>query len=216
MRIGVGVTTYNRPECLKKCLGQIKLHTLTNGSTIYDEVKIHVSEDTDQDRKGVAARKNECLRALKDCDHIFLLDDDTYPIQDRWIENFVNSEYKHLLYLTSQHRPFIHCGDGSTIYLDCGGVFMYMAKECVDKIGAFNEEFKIWGYEHAEYSKRIALATGEHYMYRSLDNTSEFIYAHDYSDPDHKSSISNKEKQKYFNENLPKFKEPIKQIYIPL
>lgn len=208
-RIGIGVTSYNRPECLAKWKEQIAKHTFM------DNVLIYVAVDTDEDRQGVAKRKNECLRALKDCDHLFLLDDDTYPIKDGWIENFIKEPYDHLLYLTNQHKPMIHAY-GSTIHQECGGVFMYMTKKAVDLVGAFDEKYVRWGLEHADYSKRIAMALGYQYPYRSLDNTSEYIYSHDYSDPNHKSSISNEEKQKYFNENFPKFKEPIKNIYLPL
>ena len=53
----------------------------------------------------------------------------------------------------------------------------------------------------------------EFYM---LEGTENYIFAHDYSTPNHKSSIYNKEKQIFFNENFPKFKEPIKDIYLPL
>ena len=64
--IGVGVTTFNRPECLKECLEHISKHTFT------DNVKIYVATDTDEDRRGVAFRKNECLKSLKNCDHILM------------------------------------------------------------------------------------------------------------------------------------------------
>ena len=84
--IGVGITSYNRPECLKECLEHIYNHTFTNN------VKIYVATDTDEDRRGVAFRKNECLRSLKNCDHIFLFDDDCYPINDGWIDFFINAK----------------------------------------------------------------------------------------------------------------------------
>ena len=67
--IGIGITTYNRPDMLNKCLEHIKKHTFNDNVTIY------VADDSNE-RKGVAYRKNECLRALKDCDYVFLFDDD--------------------------------------------------------------------------------------------------------------------------------------------
>jgi glycosyltransferase involved in cell wall biosynthesis len=83
MKIGIGVSTYKRPECLAKCLEQIKKHTDMNNVTLV------IATDTDQDRKGIAYRKNECLRALQHCDHIFLFDDDCWPIKDGWVEEIV-------------------------------------------------------------------------------------------------------------------------------
>lgn len=210
MRIGVGVTFYNRPE-------HREAWSMIHSYMIGKDIVYHIEIETDENRLGVAKRKNNCLRALKDCDHIFLFDEDCRPIKVGWIENFINSGHKHLLYLNSSHRPFIHCGDGSTVYCDCGGVFMYMTKDVVERVGAFNEKFTPYGFEHADYSRRIAKAMGEHYNYRALDNTSEFIYAEDYSNPNHKSSITDEEKKKHVRNNWDKFfKEPIKDIYIPL
>jgi GT2 family glycosyltransferase len=60
MRIGCGITTFNRPECLKECLEHINKHTFMDNITLY------VATDTDEDRRGVAYRKNECLKYLKD------------------------------------------------------------------------------------------------------------------------------------------------------
>ena len=93
-KVGVGVTTFNRPECLKECLEHINKHTYMSN------VVIHVEDENDiYERMGIAFRKNMCLRALKDCDFVFLFDDDTFPIKDGWIDFFVNSGEEHLLFL---------------------------------------------------------------------------------------------------------------------
>lgn len=204
-KIGIGVTTYNRPECLAKFKEQLFKHTFMDNVTLY------VAEDTDEDRQGVAKRKNECLRALKDCDHIFLFDDDCYPIKDGWVEFFINNP-NHWLFLDDKlHRYF-----GGGIYQECGGVFMYMTKKMVETIGAFDEKFIGWGLEHANYSQRIYKAGFNLSPYMCKVGTENYLYSEDYSNPNHKSSISNEEKQKYFNENFPKFKEGIKNIFISL
>ena len=208
-RIGIGVTTYNRPGCLAMWKYSIARHTFMNNVLIY------VAEDTDSDRKGVAYRKNECLRALQDCDHIFLFDDDCYPIKDGWVENFISSGENHLLFLNETHRK-ISQDDSKAWYHDCGGVFMYFKRDCLDKVGAFNEKFSIWGFEHAEYSNRIHLKGLTKHNYQSLLNTSEFIYSCDYSNPYHNSSIGTEEKIHYFKQNFELYKEPIKELYLPL
>lgn len=203
MCIGIGCTSYNRPECLAKWKEQISKHTNM------DNVLIYIAIDTDQDRQGVAKRKNECLRALKDCDHIFLFDDDCWPIADGWVEFCLSEGSEHLLLMhTTFHRKI-----SDRAFMDCGGVFMYMTGEAVRRVGAFNEEYKLWGFEHAEYSNRI---TGVRDSYPTNINLNKYIYSEDYSNPAHKSSITDLEKQKCFSENLPKFREPIKNIYLPL
>ena len=210
MRIGLGVTSYKRPQMLTKFLNNLY------ENTTYDYV-LHIAQDTDIDRQGVAARKNECLRALQDCDHIFLFDDDCYPIKKGWEEFFIKSEQQHLLFLNHKlHKNWGTVSSSSSIidvYRDCGGVFMYMTREAADKVGAFNEEFKLYGYEHAEYSIRIL---GEHGNYPMLRGTEEYLYSEDYSTPDHKSSINNIEKTKLIRQNNPIFMYGKKTTHIKL
>ena len=227
-KIGIGVTSYNRPECLKECLQHICDYSdvgALDGMSKKDywfgrtsdgkDITIYAATDTDEDRRGVAFRKNECLRALKDCDYVFLFDDDCFPIKDGWVDFFIDRNDPHLLFLNGDLHAYILQTTES--YRNCGGVFMYMTKECIEKVGAFNEKFGTWGFEHAEYSKRIASVYNLEYAYNCKRGTDNYLYAHDYSNRfNHKSSISNEDKQRYFNENFPKFKEPIKNIYIPL
>lgn len=216
-KIGIGITTYNRPECLLECVTHIERHTKQN-------YELHIAIDTDEDRQGVAKRKNQCLRALKDCDYVFLFDDDVKVIKDNWINFFIESQQDHLLFLNRglhQKKAIeINLCDQSGIrytvehYHDCGGVFMFMTKKAIDKVGAFNEKFEKYGFEHCEYSVRIL---GEYNKYPMLKGTDQYLFAHDYSTPGHKSSITDTEKREHISNNWDKFfKEPIKDIYIPL
>ena len=99
------------------------------------------------------------------------------------------------------------------LYNDCGGVFMYMTKGAVERVGAFSEEFKLWGFEHAEYSIRLL---GGHGKYPMLKDTSKYIYSEDYSNPNHKSSISDIEKTKLIRQNFPLFRDGVKTEYLQL
>lgn len=231
MRIGIGVTTYNRRECLKECLENIFKHTMSEFYLLTDydkcvnsltnqhdfdlgknleQIKIYVAKDTDQDRKGVAYRKNECLRALKDCDYVFLFDDDCFPIKDGWIEFCINEGSEHLLFLSDQ----LHGKINDRAYKNCGGVFMFMTKGVIERVGAFNEKFGMYGFEHAEYSNRI---TGQRTHYPTNVNLNDYLFAHDYSTPRHKSSITDEEKLKCIKNNWDLFfKSEIKDIYLPL
>ena len=207
MRIGIGCTTYNRLECLAKWKHQIAKHTYM------DNVLIYIADDS-LERKGVAFRKNECLRALKDCDYVFLFDDDCYPIKDGWIEHFIkNSLGKHLLYLNSKQHRKIGDIENFEMFGDCGGVFMFLTKDHIKKVGAFNESFSPWGFEHAEYSQRIY--NKQHY-YLQLNDTYKFIFSEDYADPMFKSSVTNNEKNLLFKKNIVKFAQGYKKRYIPL
>jgi glycosyltransferase involved in cell wall biosynthesis len=211
--VGVGVTTFRRPEMLQKCLDSIRKHTFMDGVTIY------VADDSNE-RLGVSKRKNECLRALKDCDYVFLFDDDCYPIKDGWIEFFTESKLNHLLFLNESHNKINtkyketdFWGNQLYSYADCGGVFMFMSKIAIDKVGAFDEKYEFWGLEHCDWSMRYADGLKVFYM---LEGTENYIYSEDYSNPNHKSSITNEEKNLLFKKNFPKFAKGIDKIYLPL
>lgn len=207
MQIGIGVTTYKRPEMHKKCLEHIKKYSK-------DGYKLHVADDSG-DRKGVAFRKNECLRALKDCDHVFLFDDDCYPVKEGWETLFIKSGMHHLLFLHKNHKRMLSI-KGVEHYSDCGGVFMYLTKQAIDLVGAFNEGYTLWGFEHADYSQRVYYAGITPSPYLHIKNSDKYLYSEDYSNPRHVSSINNNEKKTLFNENFPKFVNRSQTVHIPL
>lgn len=208
-RIGIGITTNGRAHLLKALMDSIHRHTKMEG------VKVYVADDS-KDRVGVAKKKNECLWHLRDCEHVFLLDDDVEVKKDSWPDFFIESGREHLLFLKDTHRPIGRKG-ACDFYQDCGGVFMYMTKKCIDTVGAFNEKFGIYGFEHAEYSQRVCMAGLTESPYPCMRRTGEYIMAHDYSTQNHMSSITYEEKMTYIKINYPKFfNEPIKDIYIPI
>lgn len=212
--VGIGITTKDRPELLKALLFSIYKHTFM------DNVKIYVADDT-FDKLGIAKKKNECLRNLKDCDHVFLMDDDIEIINDGWIEFFVGylkmKSFKHLLFLNESHNRRNKIENAVGLYNDCGGVFMALTKDCIEKVGAFNENFEKYGFEHAEYSQRIYKAGLTFSPYMCLTNTKDYLFAHDYSTANHKSSLTDEEKQVCIKNNWDKFfHEPIKSVYLPL
>jgi len=217
MRIGIGITANDRPQMLAECLQSIHKHTDMSNVTLY------VADDT-IDKVGVAKKKNECLRALNGLDYVFLLDDDVKIIKDGWIEFFINSKQNHLLFLKrgmhNKKAIEINLFDKNELrytvehYQDCGGVFMFMTKKAIEKVGAFNEKFERYGFEHADYSNRIL---GETNNYPMLKKTDQYLFAHDYSTAGHKSSITDDEKYKCVLNNWDKyFKEPITNVYLPL
>lgn len=154
LKIGVGVTTFKRPEVLRLFLRQLQEYT--------KNYFFHIAYDKESDRKGIAARKNECLKMLYDsgCDYIFLFDDDCFPIQKGWTDFFIEAHKRtgqhHFLYLREVGElKKTREQDGIDIYNLCGGVFMMITREVVERVGGFNPQYKIYGYEHGTYSMRI-------------------------------------------------------------
>ena len=210
--IGIGVITHERPKHIEFVLECIR-HT-TSG-----DFKVFIYDDSIK-KKGIAYGKNQCLEGLKGCDHIFLFDDDCFPKKVGWTDYFINSGYKHLLYMNkdygifAQNEDVFYCANAS-------GVFMYLTKEVFDKVGYFNPAYGRFGFEHAGYSKRIFNAGFTLTNFQVLHKTSEYIYALDidgtkgYEFLKHESTVTGAERRKCIDENDPIYiaETTSKQIY---
>ena len=189
-KIGIGYTTYKRDALLQECLDNLRLYTTS-------DYKLYISRDSDEDRRGIALRKNECLHHLQDCDYIFLFDDDCYPKKKGW-EQFIikahqDSGEQHFAYLKdSIHsaKNFYFCGD-TTIksFVTCGGVFLSITKECLKKVGGFWDKYEIYGFEHYGYSFRAFQAKINSDLFMSVEGLEDYLFAYDYEDKEFKSTI---------------------------
>jgi glycosyltransferase involved in cell wall biosynthesis len=173
---GIGITTVNREKHLDLVIDQIRRHTPTN-------TRIFIYHDTH--KNGVAHAKNECLKELSDCDHIFLFDDDCFPILTGWDQFFIDHHQRtgqhHFMYLKdtpSIIKTGVH--DDIGLYHNCAGCFMFLTKEVIEKVGGYNPNYKGYGYEHAGYSNRIFWSGLNTFgAYLCPEKAGEFIYSLD-------------------------------------
>lgn len=119
-KIGIGITTRNRPDILSYSLAHFAHFATENAKyVVYEDaseegksskpVVNNYINDLDltyvegKTRKGIASAKNACLLELTDCDHIFLFDDDAWPRQEnwanRWIECSTQNQVGHSMYI---------------------------------------------------------------------------------------------------------------------
>lgn len=243
MKIGIGVTTYNRRshiELFKKQFNKfpIKHDTLVyciqddDGAFVLSEYSLEKDETNWQqgfsgirERVGVAARKNECLMVLKDCDYIVLFDDDCFPLKDGWVDYLIEcskaSGEKHFLYLKeTSHIKKIKHGEIVSYYNNCGGCMMFLTKEVIEKVGGYNKDYGLYGFEHAGYSIRIHNAGLTSMRYPSPSRIGEYIYSLDYDNYidwgiEHKPSLTLSE-LKNVEGQIEIFKKDIETIYQPL
>jgi GT2 family glycosyltransferase len=182
--IGIGVTTYNRESVFEKTLAAIQEFTDS-------PYKLYVARDTDEDRRGVARRKNECLLNLKECEHIFLFDDDCHPKKKGWEKFIIEASRKtgcqHFIY---NKPPF--CDKDNLKFvngyvLECfnasGGVLMFYTKEVIEKIGGFYTGYDLYGFEHIGHSMRIKRAQLTPDWFVSIQGLSNYIHSLDYDEP---------------------------------
>ncbi len=226
-KIGIGVTTYLRPKHLKLFMDQVVANT--------SHFKMVVADDS-KERKGIAFRKNQCLLALKDCDYIFLFDDDTFPIAKGWADFFITahkeSDQHHFLYLTRQyngigniHKSEADCTFGPVkSYNSSNGCFMFLTRQVLEKVGKFGEYPNLYGYEHAGYTKRIFLS-GLNFLgeYLCPDGADKYLYCLDLDTqgeynriPWHAPSITKEEMISRVQDGNRYLQEDIKTIFKPL
>jgi hypothetical protein len=189
--IGIGVTTTpNRKEYVDRWLLEFEKVKPKN-------YHLHIHEDVHY--RGVAYSKNQNLKTLQDCDYIFLFDDDCYVTKEGWADYFINSKQHHLLFLNKSHNKLASHGEVE-YFTDCGGVFMFLTKDVLNKVGYMNPEYGQYGFEHAGYSNRIYKAGFTYAPYQQLSRTKEYLFAMDYN-IEHKSSIPDYKKSKLIEEN---------------
>lgn len=158
--IAICITTRNRRDALDKCAAQHTLfrvegarYFIVNDAgepTPYDDFRF-------SDRVGIPRAKNKCieLAMASGAEHIFLFDDDCYPISDGWEVPYIRSPHPHLCftflpsYATEAGHKYHHLGNGC---------MMYVHRSVVDRIGGMDPAFGIGKYEHAHFSHRACAA----------------------------------------------------------
>jgi glycosyltransferase involved in cell wall biosynthesis len=126
-------------------------------------------------RAGIPASKNKCLE-LAEYDHIFLFDDDTYPIADNWYLPYVNSIKEHLCYTFLQAYKV---KEGFAYHKLGNGCMMYVTRKCIETIGGFDWRFGLGKYEHVNFSRRIHNACLTESVFMDVVGSDKLLYCMD-------------------------------------
>lgn len=162
-KIAICITTRNRCDAFTKCITShesfkpkgARLFIVDDAS---DDIYVE-SEFRFDKRAGIPAAKNKCIELAMDwgADHVFLFDDDTYPVCEDWHLPYINSGIPHLCYTFYDNvcgMLEVKGGSKYKIHSTGNGCMMYMSKSCVEAIGGFDADFGMGKYEHTEYSHR--------------------------------------------------------------
>lgn len=180
-KIGVGITTHNRYEIFKNAYKNIVKYTPVAKIVVVDDAsKKPVSEATFRFPKtqGVAKAKNKCLELLDDCDHIFLFDDDIWPLYDHWYVPYVVSKEPHLSY---NWGPYLYQDENYVYYTTKHpiGAMLYFDHQIMEKLGGFDTSFGRYGAEHTEFTRRIHLAGLTSEAFIDFKGSETIFYAED-------------------------------------
>lgn len=213
-KIGIGVTTFNRPEVVAKTVKRIRKLTPGAKVVVVDDASEHplpVSDYRFESTVGIAAAKNKCLELLmadSNVEHIFLFDDDTYPLVKNWWKPYVESQEPHLMYCFTHWgngRPVgdsqVLYDDGTTVaYSHPRGCMLYVDRDAVERVGGMDFRFGRWGKEHVDWSNRIHAAGLTTFRYQDVKDSYDLIYSMDERDlkaGEHSTTVSLEERQAY-------------------
>lgn len=171
-RIGVGLTTRNRPEIFERTIKEWRAR-LPRGAVlvVVDDASETPADLTLADAShrfktnvGVAVAKNRCLELLVDagCDELFLADDDTWPEVDGWWKPYITSPEPHLMYGFEHGPAHWRCKPTPTGDLVSWnrprGCLLYVRADVLPIVGGMHAAFGKHGAEHGNWSMRIHAA----------------------------------------------------------
>lgn len=172
-RIGIAITTHNRPDVLKRTLAQhhqflpsgALVVVIDDGSKPAAVVPDGVQLLRNETSLGIVASKNRSLEALVDagCEHLFLWDDDAWPVADNWHLPYIESPESHLAYqfldLAGPRKindmTVLHQDDKHIAYTGQRGVMLYYHRSAIEKVGGFDPVYGRGMYEHPDLALRI-------------------------------------------------------------
>lgn len=202
--IAIAISTRNRSESFWFCLKMIRQFTKLDADIfVVDDNSDNIYYNADftfKERAGISRVKNKCLSITSRYDHVFLFDDDTYPLSFNWWMPYVNSGAHHLSY--SFNKP-IRQDDKFKYHHYPNGCMLYFTRECIDTVGGFDTQFNN-KYEHTELSRRIYNAGLTAHPAMDIIGSSEYIYCMDQDNAIHRS-FSDKEMKQSLKEGYAHF-----------
>ena len=177
MKLGIGVTTFNRAPKLEAGLAQLRRLTATpcdlvvadDGST---DSTAAICENAGVIRitgpnMGIAWNKNRALfflHRIQKCDVIILIEDDCYPNHRAWENDWCRAGEKwgHANFGAPWFRDKFLSGAGTLedpfICASLSGQCVAFSDRALSVCGYLDSRFKGYGYEHAEHSARLVRA----------------------------------------------------------
>lgn len=177
MSVGVAISsTGTRPAMLERAVA------------MWQNAGIEPVVNYDTEFQGVAATKNRGIRALMAAgvDHLFLADDDVYPLSKFSWTRYVDDPALHLSLSWGKARSegtvTTHKGDYSA-WAWPRGCMLYAHRSVIDRVGGMRTEYGAGGHEHVEWSRRIfqaGLGPSETVMFCDLvQNPRDWWHAED-------------------------------------
>ncbi len=195
--IGIAITTHNRPDVLKRAIENHREYlpagalvvVIDDGSKPAAVVPDSVQLLRHETSLGIVSSKNASLSALMDagCEHLFLWDDDAWPIADGWHLPYIESPEPHLAYqfldLAGRNKlndiAVLFRDDKHIAYTGQRGVMLYYHRSAVEKVGGFDPVYGRGMYEHSDLALRIHNAGLTTWAYADVVGSEKLIHSLD-------------------------------------
>ncbi|MBJ9352443.1 glycosyltransferase family 2 protein [Citrobacter koseri] len=196
-RIGIAISTHNRADVLSRALTQhmkflpagALVVVVDDGSKPSAVVPAGVQLLRQETSLGIVASKNASLTALMDagCEHLFLWDDDAWPIADGWHLPYIESPEPHLAYqfldLAGPRKlndlAVLYSDDKHVAYTGQRGVMLYYHRSAIERVGGFDWIYGRGMYEHSDLALRIHNAGLTTWAYADVTGSDKLIHSLD-------------------------------------
>ena len=185
----VAITTRNRRNLFNKCVLRMRENCPPGTPIIVVDDASDIPAPNANHRfdtqAGIARAKNKCLEILDatGAEHLFLFDDDCWPLRPNWWQPYVNSPEPHLMMLFERpgSRAIVKPAPDGQLETSQHprGCMLYVTRTVLHTVGGMRPDFGLWGGEHAEWSTRIHTAGLTSHQYADVSRSSRFLYAHD-------------------------------------
>jgi glycosyltransferase involved in cell wall biosynthesis len=220
--IGIAVTTKNRRDIALRCVSEWEKY-------LPQESKFIIVDDNSDEpflgadyrfekNAGIAIAKNKCIELLEGCEHIFLVDDDVWPISQLWWVPYVQSKQVHFCYtfqtgstLISTLKPIK--GELLKSSTAVRGCMMYYHKSVFERVGGFRNDFIGYGWEHIEFTNRIYNSGLTPERYLDVPHSESLFYSLD-QQRETVSSVPSKERYFELNNKLLIYKKYQSSDYV--
>ncbi|MBZ1874906.1 glycosyltransferase family 2 protein [Klebsiella pneumoniae] len=197
LKVGIAISTHQRPEVLKQAIEQHMKYlpagalvvVIDDGSKPAAVVPDGVQLLRHETSLGIVASKNASLSALMDagCEHLFLWDDDAWPIADGWHLPYIESPEPHLAYqfldLAGRNKlndmAVLYRDDKHVAYTGQRGVMLYYHRSAVEKVGGFDPVYGRGMYEHPDLALRIHNAGLSTWAFADVVGSEKLIHSMD-------------------------------------
>lgn len=202
--IGVAISTQNRRDVLNQSLTYWRTYLPKNAVLVIvddasdepvpriDDRRVRVIRNGY--RRGVAMTKNRGIAALMDAgvDHLFLADDDVWPLCAESFAPYIESPERHLSYQWpdgSAHWEVFR-DDRHFAIAKPRGVLLYATRDVIDAVGGMNPAFGAYGLEHIDFSNRVHTAGLTSHPYMDVAGSDALWHAIDRYDNSTTSTLS--------------------------